>query len=255
MFRLHKWYLDCVDARGDVVIVYAATLRWGVVRLTYSAVLGQLGGRAIAATHMRRSMPPTLAGDGIWLADDRLGVAGQWRGPRGMAERTLWQSPHGNVRWHCHLPQADVRLSYRGHQLRGTGYVEHLALDVAPWRLPIDELRWGRFHAGTRSLVWIEWRGRAPLRLCLRDGVPVEIGAVGERGFDLPDGGLQLAEPTVLRDGQLGKTVLAERLLRWLPLPRSVRTMRETKWLANGSWREGDRVLAGQAVHEVVRWS
>lgn len=255
MFRLHKWYLDCVDARGDVAIVYAATLRWGVLRLAYSAVLGQLGGRTIASTHMRRWTAPLLEDDRIRFADARLGVAGDWLGARVAREQTLWTSARGTVRWHCHLPCADAQLTVHGHRLRGTGYVEHLALEVAPWHLPIDELRWGRFHAGVRSLVWIEWRGAAPLRVALRDGEAIAIGAVGDHGFELPEGGsLRLAAPTVLRDGQLGKTVLAERLLRWLPLPRAVRSMRETKWLAQGEWREGERVMTGSAIHEVVRW-
>lgn len=256
VFRLHKWYLDCVDERGSAAIVYAATLRWGVLSLCYSALLGRCEGRHLAAMHMRKPQVPALTDDTIRFADPRLAVAGEWRGPRVPREQTLWTSPRGAVRWHCHMPRADVQLTVAGHELSGWGYVEHLALDVAPWHLPIEELRWGRFHADARSLVWIEWRGPHPLRLCLCDGVAAAIGPVGDRGFELNDGGsLRLAEPDVLRDGRLGKTVLAERLLRWLPLPRAVRAMRESKWLARGEWRDGERVLAGHAVHEVVRWN
>ena len=31
--------------------------------------------------------------------------------------------------------------------------------------MPIRVLRWGRFHAEGRSLVWIQWEGPVPLRL------------------------------------------------------------------------------------------
>ena len=48
--------------------------------------------------------------------------------------------------------------------------------------------------------------------------------------------------------------LLANRLLRWLPLPRSVRTLEETKMLAAASLQDAAGTIAGTALHEVVRW-
>jgi hypothetical protein len=256
LFRLRKWFLDCVTPGGEALIVYVAVLRWGLLRLGYSATLHCRAGVVAQSTRIGRPAAPSLAADCIDFADARLGVRGRWRGARQTEERVLWSSPRGDVRWHCHLPMAAVELELAGRTLHGTGYVEHLALEVAPWHLPIEELRWGRFHGGRRSLVWIQWSGPAPLRLCLLDGQVVAATAIDDEGLRLASGErLQFAAPQVLRDGALGRTVLAQRLLRWLPLPRAVRAMRETKLLAPGSLHGANGVATGTALHEVVRWA
>jgi hypothetical protein len=254
LFRLHKWYLDCVTADGDVVICYAAALRWGLLHLGHTSLLARRG-RSTSSTRLGRPPAPSIDCSGITFDVPRLRLRGIWRGAPHESERVLWSSPRGQVRWQCHLPMADVELEHAGRALRGTGYVEHLTLEVAPWRLPIQELRWGRFHGEGRSLVWIQWTGDAPLRLCLRDGVEVEAGAIGDAGFDCSAGRLELANAGVLRHGRLGRTALAHGLLAMLPLPRAVRSMQETKWLADARLFDGARCCAGSAVHEVVRWA
>jgi len=252
VFRLHKWFFDCVTPDGEALVVYAATLRWGLLRLGYSATLWHANGATTSRARLGRPPQPSRRDDGFDLDAERLALRGSWRGAWGPPARELWRSPRGAVTWHCHLPAAEVALAFGGRTLRGRGYVEHLALDIAPWHLPIDELRWGRWHGARSSLVWIQWRGPHPLRLCLLDGAPFECRSIGDDGFELADGRqLRLGAPTVLRDGQLGRTVLRERLLRWLPLPRAVRAMQETKWLARGAF-DGDD---GMALHEVVRWA
>ena len=256
-FRLHKWFLDCVTDEGDALIVYAATLRWGWLRLGYSATLARSGrdGSVHTATRLGRPACPTRSDQGLTFADPRLGVHGEWLGLDGPGEIALHENAHGLVRWHCHLPKADVALHHRGRSLRGQGYVEHLALEIAPWHLPIQTLRWGRLHAGTRSLVWIQWEGPNPLRLVLADGAEVAAGPIDDAGFTLGDGSrIELGAPAVLRSGELGRTVLTSRLLRWLPLPRSVRTLEETKMLAPARLHSASSTVAGTALHEVVRW-
>ncbi|MCA8963334.1 MAG: hypothetical protein H6838_13665 [Planctomycetes bacterium] len=256
MFRLHKWFFDCVTPQGEALVVYVATLRWGIVRLGYSATLSHRGGGTRSRTRIGRAPAPQRLDDGFALTVPRLDLRGTWRGALRSQARELWRSPRGVVTWNCHLPSAEVEVQFAGRRLLGTGYVEHLALEVAPWFLPIDELRWGRWHGGGRSVVWIQWRGPHPLRLCLVDGEPVEAGPVEDEGFDLGDGmQLRLGAGTVLRTGELGRTVLAEHVLRWLPLPRAVKNMQETKWLARGTLIDGDATIDGAALHEVVRWA
>ncbi len=256
MFRLHKWYFDCVAPDGDAAIVYAARLHWGLLRLGYTALLDHHGGRTHTRTLLGRPPAPTLGSDGCELVEPRLGLHAKWRGRPQLADRELWRSPRGAVVWSLRLPDATAELTFAGRTLRGRGYVEHLALDVAPWHLPIDELRWGRWHGANRSLVWIEWRGPHPLRLCLLDGEPVDCGPITDCGFTFADGRrLALGTPTVLRDGDIERTVLTRRLLRWLPLPRAIRAMRETKWLSSGVLHgAGNDAIEGTALHEVVRW-
>ena len=66
-------------------------------------------------------------------------------------------------------PAAEVSVSLRGFApLRGTGYAERILITIPPWRLPIRELRWGRWigEAASRSVVWIDWRGESPAPGC-----------------------------------------------------------------------------------------
>jgi hypothetical protein len=258
VFRLHKWFLDCTTEAGEVVVVYTATLQWGLLRLRAAATLARLdpGAPAVTTTRLGRTAIPRQVTDGFTFADERLDVHGDWRGSRGPAERILFANTRGDVRWHCHLPLAAVEVHHRGRVLRGTGYVEHLALEIAPWHLPIEVLRWGRFHGGGRSLVWIQWDGPHPLRLVLRDGGEVGAGPIDDAGTTLADGDrLELApSAAVLRSGRIGKTALTQRLLRWLPLPRALRALDETKWLAPARLHTAAGIVAGQALHEVVRW-
>jgi hypothetical protein len=132
-----------------------------------------------------------------------------------------------------------VSLNIAGRPVTGLGYVEVLTLTLPPWRLPIDELRWGRFCAADGGAVWIEWRGPHPLKLGLLDGAPAPF--MPER--------LGLRDHRVLRSGRIGETALAM-IPRLDRLPGRVLGLSETKWLSRGALAGSE----GWAIHEVVRW-
>ncbi len=128
------------------------------------------------------------------------------------------------VRWRCEMPSADARIG----MMRGYGYAELMQLDLAPWELPIDELRWGRVANGAGSITWIDWRGSHPLTRVLVDGQRTEA--------PLPEP----ADNRSIRDDLLGDTIP-------IPgLPKRIANAREQKWCG----RVGD----AWAVHEVVRF-
>jgi hypothetical protein len=139
--------------------------------------------------------------------------------------------------------------------LRGLGYAEHLSMTIAPWRLPIDVLLWGRFLAPEHFVVWIEWRTAAGSRTWVFvDGDEARGGSVSEEGILFEGGRLRLpqANRLLLRDGRLFD------LLGNLSLPRrlSVRALaiHETKWRTRGVLeRAGTAPVEGWAIHEIVR--
>jgi hypothetical protein len=92
-FSLNKWYLDCVDTRGNVFIGYSAVLKWKKIRLNYA---------------------------------------------------------------------------------------EKLEMSVKPWKLPLAELRWGRFLSETDTIVWIDWQGEMPVNWVFYQGNPVSQAVVGD---------------------------------------------------------------------------
>jgi hypothetical protein len=129
-------------------------------------------------------------------------------------------------------------------------------MTVAPWRLPIRELRWGRFLTASDALVWIRWRGARPLLLLDHNGRRLSAGEVGDGGVRAAGCSLGFGATRVLRDGPLGATVL-----RGVPglrrrLPAAILGARETKWCSRGELAApGSPPRAGWAIHEVVRFA
>jgi hypothetical protein len=256
VFRLTKWYLDCVAADGTAVVAYWARLAWGVVRLRYAATLICRAGRTREAATLRAGREPGPGPGGLAWRCGPLGVAGDWRALDPPVRRTLLASGDGDVEWHCLLPRARARVALPGGVVvEGLGYVERLDLTLRPWRLPVRELRWGRFLAENAGAVWIEWRGPRPLGLLCVNGSEVGGAEVGDAGLAWPGGRLELEPGAVLRDGALGATALARvPLLAWLA-PRAVRQTHERKWLRRGRLVGDDRqVETGWAIDEVVRF-
>ena len=256
-FHLVKWYLDLVTDEGEVLIGYAADLRWGALRLRYAATLsGRAPGPFRGATHLLGVRLPE-ARDGVvrWRVGAR-GPRGEWTAVRAGPERVLLDGPEGEVRWSClHAASAGRARTARGPELQGRGYVERLELTIPPWRLPLHELRWGRFVSDGAALAWIEWRGPRPLRLVLRDGQPVEPASVSDDEVTAAGSTLRLSDPVTLRDGELGLTVLRPLPLLRRALPAAMLGTRETKWLSRGELQQPDgRRARGWALHELVRF-
>jgi hypothetical protein len=233
MFHLSKWYLDCVTEDGRVFVAYSARLRWHALSLDYTTVLG-------GASSLKPCPAPECSGDRIEWRAPKVGVEGSWLALEAPVCETLYDAD-GTVEWSCLLPRGSAQVRVGSERLRGLGYVERLDMTVPPWRLPIDELHWGRLLTAAGSVVWIDWRGAHSKRLVLRNGAAAEPELLTR---------LELGRGLVLRDGALGRTALSiipkvERLFPWRILH-----VRETKWRSRGLL-DG---VSGWAIHEEVRW-
>ena len=246
-FSLRKWYLDCVAEDGEVLVAYHAELRWRRLSLRYASVL-QLDG---ARSTLRDCPAPLLAGERISWEAPALHISGTWDALAPAADVELIPG----VRWRCLQPRSRVELRVAGRTLHGLGYAEELELTIPPWRLPIDELRWGRFAGESHGAVWIEWRGPHPLRLTLIDGVRAEAIRIAEDGVRAGGAELRLTEPRVLRSGRIGETALSIIPDLQKLFPGRIVGLEETKWRARGTLEgPGAEVGQGWAIHEVVRW-
>jgi hypothetical protein len=269
-FQLTKWYLDCVADDGEVFIGYIARLGYGALSIAYASTLrcappappearSSLRGGSVSAGSPVGGPSPELDGGAITWSCPALGVAGRWRGCAPPVERTILSTAGGGVVWRCVAPLAEAEISLPGgRQLRGLGYVERLTLTLAPWSMPIDELRWGRFLARDTSLIWIDWRGPHQARIVLHNGEALPDVTVLRTGIEAPLAGisLRLEDPVELRRGALGATALSI-----LPgptrkaFPGRIFAVDETKWRARGVLcAEGATPRAGWVIHEVVRW-
>jgi hypothetical protein len=259
MFSLHKWYLDLVTNRGDVVILYAARLRWGAVRVGYASVLEDTADGVHREVGMvGRHQIPRRRGDELTWQNSVLDVEGHWRRESpSLRRRVLASTPHGTIRWACHMPRARATARVGGVRHEGRGYVESLSLTIPPWKLPFDELRWGRHTSDRHSLVWIDWRGSAPGSWVWLDGDEQPDAVVSDAGVSRLAGGAELQ----FRNGRdvVDRNVLASLIH---PLPRLTRrvsgrlgAMHEHKRVASSSIMSGAEPLdRGWTVHEVVTW-
>ena len=99
-FSLVKWYLDCVTESGQVLIGYAATLRWHKLAQDYSSVL--FYNNQISKTNSTLSYEaPTLLDDRIEWNAPLLNMRGIWSPLDKPSEHTLLQTSHGGHEWSC----------------------------------------------------------------------------------------------------------------------------------------------------------
>ena len=143
-----------------------------------------------------------------------------------------------------------------GTALSGLGYAERLTLGLPPWRLPIDELRWGRWIAadGGRSIVWIDWRGAQPLTAVFVDGVRHGAATVDDDRVAASDAVLLLTGRRVLHRRALSEVIGAAGPLARV-FPAAWLGMEDRKWMSMGTLHgAGAPPETGWAIHEHVRF-
>lgn len=252
VFKLSKWYFDCVTCSGDVSLAYSAKVEWTKLRLDYSSLLETTGERVHAHYSLRSQSPPQVENDSISWHASTLGAEGVWTVDAVALRHTLLRSEEGSVEWNCLAPRARAKMGNRA----GLGYVEHLEMTIAPWKLPIEQLLWGRFHGGNDWIVWIDWRGPLPQRVVYRNGESVVARSLGDAKIEFQDGSvLSMDQSVVIRDGPLGNTVLSAIPGIGKTLPTRVLGIQECKWRSRARLEGvGAPIVEGWAVHERVSW-
>ncbi|HYG82010.1 MAG TPA: hypothetical protein VD861_16550, partial [Pyrinomonadaceae bacterium] len=230
---------------------------WKGLSLNYASVLQNWPGReAETRTTLQESSAPRAVGSAVEWSSPRLKVAGRWEADAGPIKRILLESSAGKIEWHCLQPRARAEIRV-GENVRlvGLGYVEQLTMTIPPWRLPFEELRWGRFLSAEDSLVWIDWRGAHPLNLTFHNGALAEHASLADDRLAAGELSLALDCGTVLREGTLAETALnmipgIDRLF-----PFRILRAHERKWLSHGVLKKpAAEPSTGWAIHEVVRW-
>lgn len=207
--------------------------------MSYSSVL--LDGKS--REHLFSIEPPGLDGDVLTWRAEPLQCEMTLRRRAPAYATTLFASDDGSITWRCEMPAADCEVRVGDDRFRGRGYAELLTMTLPPWRLPIDELRWGRFCGDEVSLVWINWRGAHPLDLLLVNGMRAD------RSNDLA---LSIEGDSIIRSAALSETLASITPL----VPKRLLRARETKWRGRGTVRRGNAVVdRGWAVHELVRFA
>jgi len=245
--------MDCVSADGAGFIGYAARAGFGGFGVNVSESLcWEADGEAACDRFSLGGAPPQSSAEVISWSSRTLRVSGRWSPIVPAVSVVLLEREDGRIEWSCLSPAATARVTVGARAYEGGGYVERLVMTLPIARLPIRELRWGRFISGAQSCVWIRWAGQVERSLCFHNGRPVD--AAGEpAGLAWPGHRMHLEPGTVIRSGRIGSG--GARSARWvrLLLPSAVRRIEETKWCSRGFLDDahGNR-HCGWAVHEVV---
>lgn len=257
-FHLAKWYLDCIADDGTTVIGYSARLSWKRLTLNYASYLISSPGRETeTATSLFVSEFPIRRNDSIEWSCKGLDLRGSWKQRFPSVEKELLRNPDGTVRWSCIMPGAEAWMKIGDTTVKGNGYVEFLEMTIPAWKLPIEELRWGRFVTETDSVVWIDWKGAHTLRTVFHNSVPVNTNGVDDSTVRSDDGSLILTfdRSNTLRSGPLINTALKKMPMVESILPKNVLMTDECKWLSRATLRLNGTETTGFAIHEVVKFT
>jgi hypothetical protein len=251
-FQLSKWYMDCVATSGDASIAYTGTLRWGPVRLHYSSLLESTAESVKTKQTLRRQAEPEIDHGSLRWRSPALKIEGEWQSDFPEIRETVFACDAGSIEWHCLMPCAQART----HNRLGLGYAEHIRMTIAPWDLPIRNLRWGRFATPSDWIVWIDWLGDFTRRIVYRNGQIAPTSLLEDGQIEFCDGArLVLDRSLVLRKGRLGATILSGIPGVRDTFPARLLMVNECKWRSRGQFqRPGNSTAEGWAIHERVDW-
>src|ERR1035438_5835233 len=129
-------------------------------------------------------------------------------------------------------------------------------MTIAPWKLPIRTLRWGRFLTPHTTLIWIDWQGPFTTRLVFLNGQRVLAETLDDGGLLLDNGVLiSLDRAHVVRQGSLGSTVFAAVPGSGRIAPARMFRVEECKWKSRARMQSpGGAAEDGWCIHEAVNW-
>lgn len=261
-FHLSKWFLDFTGENGDAMIFYAAKLKWHGWTVSYTSWLHYGKGSGVRLIYrFNNTQTPRVQDGTITWSDSKFGVSGTWESQEKTIQARIFDSPEGSVDWTCFQPASKVRLLVNEEVLEGAGYAERLTLTLPPWKLPMNELRWGRFGSPGNNLVWIEMKEQVNLQWLWLNGEKIENCVIGDDHITLPDQDLVLhLDRSVVLESEKKISSLIRKMIRYMPginrlIPANFLMADEFKWLSRGDLQyPGNICPGGMAIHELVNF-
>lgn len=255
-FKLEKLYLDCIDESGNCFIIYRACLKLYFFKVAYSALLfSDFQNKITEKTMLKKIGQPLINGSFLYYENPHLQIKGSWQRLDSPIFITLFKDQKGEkLTWNCHHSKAWTKIEYGGKVFQGLGYAETLYLPVKPWKLPVQEIKWGRFLSEIYTVIWIHWKGEYPVNKIFCNGTLYEdavfnhdIITFGEAKYIL-----SFQEISVLREGSLAST-LSDIFFLEMFLKSRIFSLYENKYKAKAVLKYGhDKSSIGWALYETV---
>jgi len=254
--------MDLVTDAGDAFILYCADMRWRGLSATMGNLLESPNGASPRSRFSMGSYRLSSTPDEILVEHPRLKLSGRWQAITPPFRCTVYDGPEGSVVWNCMQPSSRVTARVSGRALSGLGYAECLTLTLPPWRLPMDQLRWGRFVCPDNSLAWIDWQGSYSTSFAVLNGRRSALESASEQMITTSDAVLHIEPGVSLRSGRLGETILPGALALRKLFPRSLFNVQEDKWKSLGTLtinggkptKQPEQTSTGWVIHEMVHW-
>ncbi len=254
-FHISKWYLDVCDADGNAFIGYAVKVAWRKITVAYRGyILLDSHGNNITMGKVGDACFPTKDENSLeWITPEANGT---WNGLLHPIEETVSLPDNHNFHWICSQPLSQVKVSVHDKLvIEGNGYAERIELALAPWKLPISRLYWGRFTSERDSVVWIHWQGEMPLTIVYANGKRFSEISIDENGMRFPGGAVEFHNQKRIRAGKLSETVLKSFAFLKKIFPVKALGIEENKWTCSATFTAIDgKKISGYCIHEIVNF-
>lgn len=255
-FLLDKTYLDCIDDAGNCFILYAARLRFFFFNIHYTAfILSDHNNKITEGSAFTRSHTSD-DDNGFRFSNKGIGISGHWQQAEHPVASILYSQSNAEVNWNCHHPLAACTLYYRERRFQGLGYAENILLSIEPWKLPIDELRWGRFLAPGIAITWIQWLGKYPVNKIYLNGKEWNDAQHSFEAITFNEGKNKLvfSDSSSLRQVKFADHLRKVPLLK-LFIPKGILNSVESKYKAVTAFTDDSGAIHhGWSIFEIIQW-
>lgn len=261
-FQLSKWFLDYIGQDGETMIFYSARLHWYFASVDYTSCLQYRLSEGVKSKYrFSWAQMPQVEGNRINWADKEFGISGSWEARADKIETRIFESDEGYLDWKCYQPASNVHLQTTSGTKEGRGYAEQLILTVPPWKIPMDELRWGRFNSDAHHLVWIELKEKEIHQWLWLNGEKLNDVQIGDDKICIAQKQLVLSlDQSVILESEKKISSVVEQIVRYIPgfnklMPLNFLMADEKKWLSNALLKsDGMPIAQNFAIHELVNF-
>lgn len=262
-FHLNKWFLDFIGDNSETLIFYAAKLTFKGIEVYYTSCIHYNSESGLKVrSHFRNMKLPIKKDNLITWYDETFKISGSWHSLTKPLQARIFDGDDGYLDWKCMQPASRVQLKLNDKTIEGNGYVEQLILTTFPWNIPMNHLRWGRFHSLNDTVVWIELRKENKQQWLWLNGEKLSNCSIEDNCIVLQEKGVILnLDQGVVLESEKKIFHVVKSLLHYLPGFNQLMSPKflmatNYKWLSQGEFhKHGHLVSSGMAIHEWVNFS
>lgn len=259
-FYIKKIYADSVDNDGNLFICYFAKIKWNMINLNYSFKLHIDTKNDIfkEVSSFKNFQMPNINNDIFEYESKNINLSYKFKNisPTFISEKLFENNDNETVNWNCFQAISETEINSDNKLYKGLGYAEILEMNVKPWKLPINILKWGRFVSKEHSLIWIVWEGNHPISNFWLDGKLIEIDNINQSGikFKVNNIELKFVDTFNIRDGKVVNLLpKASKLLN--SIGNKIINLHETKYLSKSILSINNLEFIGWSIYEEVQWN